>query len=216
MRTKRVVVIDDHEVLRAGVRSFVTSLPGYEVVGEAADARAGLRMVEAAQPDVALVDLDLPGMDGIVATREILLLSPRTRVVVLSAHHQVHEVVGAFDAGAVGYVLKADPPETLIEALERVSRGTAYIAPAIAGCVSALRKRRSAAGDVLSALSVREREIFRLAADGRTAVEIAGVIHIDRKTVHAHLSRINRKLGLRDRTQLTRLAISMGAAAARN
>jgi len=216
MRTKRVVLIDDHEVLRAGVRSFVTSVAGYEVVGEAADARAGLRMVEAAQPDVALVDLDLPGMDGIVATREILLLSPRTRVVVLSAHRQIHEVVGAFDAGAIGYVLKGDPPETLIEALERVSRGTPYVAPAVAGCVSALRKRRSVGGDVLSALSDRERQIFRLAGDGRTPAEIAGDIRIDPKTVHAHLSRINRKLGLRDRVQLILLAISMGAAAARN
>jgi NarL family two-component system response regulator LiaR len=216
MRTKRVVVIDDHEVLRAGVCSFVASFPGYEVVGEAADARAGLRMVEAERPDVALMDLDLPGMDGIVATREICLLSPRTRVVVLSAHHQIHEVVGAFDAGAVGFVLKADPPETLMEALERVSRGVSYLAPTIAGCVPVLRKRRCAAGDVLSALSEREREVFRLAANGRTAVEIADDICIDRKTVHAHLNRINRKLGLRDRLQLTRLAISMGAASARN
>jgi len=216
MRTKRVVLIDDHEVLRAGVRSFVTSFPGYEVVGEAADARAGLRMIEEARPDLALVDLDLPGMDGIVATREILLLSPRTRVVVLSAHDQIHEVLGAFDAGAIGYVLKADSPETLIEALERVSRGTPYVAPAIAGCVSALRNRRSVAGDVLSALSDRERQIFHLAAHGRTTVEIACDLGIEPKTVHAHLSRINRKLGLRDRLQLIRLAISMSAATGRN
>ncbi|HEY7372036.1 MAG TPA: response regulator transcription factor [Polyangia bacterium] len=209
MANVKVVVVDDHDVLRVGVRDFVSSLPGYEVVGEADSARAAFRMIEATKPDVVLMDIALPGMDGIVATREILRRVPRARVVVLSAHKQTHDVVDAIDAGAVGYVLKADPPETLEHALERAVRGECYVSPVLKGCVSALRPPGKT-GDLLDLLSEREREIFRLAADCRTSPEISRELCIARKTVDTHLNRINRKLGLRDRAELVRLAVGIG------
>jgi len=202
-------VVDDHDVLRLGVRDFVSSLPGYQVVGDAPSARAAFQTIESTRPDVVLMDIALPGMDGIVATREILRRAPRARIVVLSAHKQTHDVVDAIDAGAVGYVLKADPPETLVQALERAVRGECYVAPVLKACVSRMRPPGKTS-DVLDILSEREREIFRLAADCRTSSEIAHDLCIARKTVDTHLNRINRKLGLRDRAELVRLAVGIG------
>jgi DNA-binding NarL/FixJ family response regulator len=209
VHTVRVALVDDHDMVRLGVRDFVASLPGYKIVGEAATARAAFQMIESTKPDIVVMDIALPGMDGIVATREVLRRVPGTRVVVLSAHKQIHDVRDAIDAGAIGYVLKADPPETLQQALEHAARGALYVAPNLAGCLSGL-KARDKSGDVLNVLSEREREIFRLAADCRTAPEIARDLCIARKTADVHLNRISRKLGLRDRAQLVRLAVGIG------
>jgi len=208
MPSVKVVVIDDHELLRAGVRDLLTSMPGYKLVGEAGTARLGLQLIESQKPDVVLMDVAMPGMDGIVATREILRRSPRARVIVLSAHKQIHDVTDALNAGAVGYVLKADPPETLMHALEHVARGESYVAPTLA--ISLAREAKEATPDILEVLSEREREVFRLAADCRTSPEIARALCLARKTVDTHLNRINRKLGLRDRAELVRFAASIG------
>jgi DNA-binding NarL/FixJ family response regulator len=121
--TAKVVLIDDHEMLRAGVRDLLDSLPGYEIVGETSTAHAGLEIIESERPDIVLMDVGLPGMDGIVATREVLRRLPQARVIVLSAHNEPHDLVDAFKAGAVGYVLKGEPPETLVRALDDATRG---------------------------------------------------------------------------------------------
>jgi NarL family two-component system response regulator LiaR len=209
MATLKVVIVDDHDLLRTGVHDFVSSLPGYELVGEAATARAALRVIESEKPDIVVMDIAMPGMDGIVATREILRRVPRVRVVVLSAHRQVHDVVDAFDAGAVAYVLKAEPPETLLLALEHAGRGATFVSPTVAVSLAALEAQRPRR-DILEVLSEREREIFRLAADCHTSPEIARELCLARKTVDTHINRINRKLGLRDRAELVRLAAGMG------
>ena len=131
MATTKVVLIDDHEILRAGVRDLLDSLPGYEVVGETSTAHAGLAIVESECPDIVLIDVGLPGMDGIVATREILRRAPQARVIVLSAHKRLSDMMDAFAAGAVGYVLKDDPPETLVRALDDLARGIRYVPPTL-------------------------------------------------------------------------------------
>lgn len=206
----RLVLVDDHAILRTGLRHFLSSLPGYSVVGEAATARQGLIVIETQRPDVVLMDIALPGMDGIVATREILRRLPGARVIILSAHAQVHDVVDALDAGAIGYVLKSDPPETLRQALDDSVRGVRYLAPVLATKLTPALMAAPRTGSVLDALSEREREVFRLAAECRTAVEIARDLCISRKTVDVHLNRINRKLALRDRAHLVRLAVGIG------
>ena len=208
MPNVRVVVVDDHELLRAGIRDLLTSMPGYKVVGEAGTARAGLQMIEAQKPDVVVMDIAMPGMDGIVATREVLRRLPRARVIVLSAHKQIHDVTDALNAGATGFVLKGDSPETLMTALDHAARGESYVAPALAAGLAARGAGPSA--DVLEVLSEREHEIFRLAADCRTSPEIARALCLARKTVDTHLNRINRKLGFRDRAELVRFAASIG------
>jgi len=197
-------------MLRAGLRDFLSSFPEYAVVGEAASARQGFAVIEAHKPDVVVMDIALPGMDGIVATREVLRRLPTARVVILTAHAQIHDVVDAIDAGAVGYVLKSDPPETLKDALDGSIHGRRYLAPQLATTFPSALKPSPKTGGALEVLSEREREIFRLAAECRTAVEIARDLCIARKTVDVHVNRINRKLGLRDRADLVRLAASIG------
>ena len=145
MATVTIVLVDDHELFRAGVRDFLASLPDYEVIGEAGTARDGLRLVESRRPDVVLMDIALPGMDGIVATREILRRVPDARVIILSAHGQLHDVMDAIDAGAVGYVVKGDPPETLEQALDHAARGVLYVESRLKACLSASTERARAA-----------------------------------------------------------------------
>src|SRR5262249_6508385 len=159
-------------------------------------------IIEATKPDIVLMDIALPGMDGVVATREILRRLPRTRMVILSAHHQIRDVTDALAAGAVGYALKADPPETLLQALDGAARGVPFLSAALAQSLSLVDN--APGDDVLAVLTERELEVFRLAADCGTSPEIAHELCLSRKTVDNHLNRINRKLGLHDRAQLVR------------
>jgi len=203
MSPVRVVLVDDHDVLRVGLHSFVASLPGYEVVGEASTATSALRVIDRAKPDLVVMDLALPGMDGISATREVLRRLPRARVVFLSAHEKAHDVVQAIRAGAVGYVLKGDPPETLLDALDQINRGDCYIPPMLAGRVAAFKKTASNV-DALAVLSRRERQVFELAAQCRTRGDIAGELGLAVRSVDTILGRINRKLGFRSRSELVK------------
>lgn len=212
----RIVLVDDHPVFRAGIRQILGAASEVELVGEAANAREALALIDATRPDVVIMDLTLPGMDGVIATREVRRRTPRTRVLILTMRDQLWDALEALDAGASGYALKIDAPETLVAAIRSVARGERYVAPSIAGrLVEHEMKRRSGAADssvesVLSVLSVREREVFRLAANCLITREIARELCISRKTVDTHLYRIHRKLGLRTSAELVRLASALG------
>jgi DNA-binding NarL/FixJ family response regulator len=188
----RIVLVDDHTLFRMGVRHVLTNTPGHEVVGEASTARSAFRIVDALAPDVVLMDIAMPGMDGVLATREIGRRAPKARVLIVSAHDQVNDVLDALEAGAAGYALKSDGPETLIEAIRVVSRGQRYVAAALAPRLAAFEGRRRRASDVLGILSAREREVFRLASECVIARDMARELCIARKTVDTHLNRINR------------------------
>jgi DNA-binding NarL/FixJ family response regulator len=166
--------------------------------------------VDTVRPDIVLMDIAMPGMDGVLATREIRRRAPQARVVIVTAHDQVNDVYDAFEAGASGYVLKSDGPETLVDAILTVSRGERYVAPALIGSLSTLEVQRSKSNDVLTVLTEREREIFRLAAQCLPARDIAREVCIARKTVDSHLYRINHKLGLHNLAELVRLAADLG------
>src|SRR6185436_2190538 len=142
-------------LFRMGVRHVLTNTPGYEVVGEASTARSAFRIVDALTPDVVLMDIAMPGMDGVLATREIGRRAPTTRVLIVSAHDQVNDVLDALAAGAAGYALKCDSPEALVEGIGMVTRGERYIAPSLASRLAAFEGRRRQAGDVLDVLSAR-------------------------------------------------------------
>ena len=205
----RIVLVDDHELFRTGVRQTLLTVPDFEYVGEAANARAAFALVDAAAPDLVLMDITLPGMDGVVATREIRRRSPKTRVLVMSAHDQIHDVSDALKAGATGYLLKSDGPETLLAALRTIARGETYLAPALASRLAAYRSAQPSA-DALAGLSEREREVFRLAAECLPARAIARELCIARKTADTHLNRIHRKLGSRNLAELAGLAARLG------
>ena len=206
----RVVIVDDHDIVRLGVRDFLAASPRCEVIGEAATAREAFALIEVAKPDVVVMDLVLRGMDGVVATREILRRAPQSRVVILSAHSQNQDVMDALEAGAVGYVLKSDEPATLIRALDVVCRGEVYVSRSLAKRLLDAKRERQPLSEALDLPSEREREIFRLSAECQRAVEIAKDLCLSRKTVDTHLNRIYRKLKLRNQAELIRLAFRIG------
>src|SRR6185437_8744206 len=149
----KIVLVDDHSLFRVGVRHVMATPPGFEVIGEAGTARGAFRLIDTMVPDLVLMDIALPGMDGVLATREIGRRAPKARVLVVSAHDQVNDVLDALEAGAAGYALKSDGPETLIEAIRVVNRGQRYVAAALAPRLAAFEGRRRRASDVLGILS---------------------------------------------------------------
>jgi DNA-binding NarL/FixJ family response regulator len=205
----RIILVDDHELFRTGVRQALLAAGDFELCGEAASARAAFGLVDSASPELVLMDITLPGMDGVVATREIRRRAPRSRVLVMSAHDQIRDVRDALDAGASGYILKSDGPETLVAALRTIARGEQYLAPAIAARLAAHRASQPPT-DVLAVLSEREREVFRLAAECLPARDIARELCIARKTADTHLNRIHRKLGSRNLAELVSMAARLG------
>jgi DNA-binding NarL/FixJ family response regulator len=207
----RIILVDDHALIRTGLREFLSGYPEHEVIAEASTAREAFALVESARPDLILMDLELPDIDGVVATREILRRVPEVRVLILSAHGGSRDILDAFAAGAAGYVLKAQQPTDLIEAMRTIIGGEQYLsARAAQKLEAAARSDGEASTDVLAVLSEREREIFRLASDCRGAAQIARDLCIARKTVDSHLNRINRKLRLRNLAELVRLAATVG------
>jgi len=204
----RIVLVDDHVLFRVGVRNFIAKAPGLEIVGEVGTARAAFRVIDATVPDLVLMDIAMPGMDGVLATREIGRRAPQARVLIVSAHDSVNDVLDAFEAGAAGYALKSGSPEMLFEAIQAVSNGHRYVSPVLAPQLAVLEGKRQSTA--LGLLSPREREVFRLAADCMIARDMARELCIARKTVDSHLYRINQKLGLRNTAELIKLAADLG------
>jgi DNA-binding NarL/FixJ family response regulator len=206
----KVMLIDDHPLFRAGLRHALAGAPEFQVLGEWGRARDAFQAIDAQQPDIVVMDVALPGMDGIVATREVLRRAPHSRVLILTVYDQLSDVLDAMAAGVSGYALKTDDAPAFLTALRALARGERYIAPKVAERLQVHQNRREIPQDILSVLSTREREVFRLAAECLLTREIARELCISRKTVDTHLYRIHRKLGLRTSAELVRLASSLG------
>jgi len=204
--------VDDHPLFRVGIRKAVSANSRVEIVGEASTADEALKLTETVCPDVFLMDIGLAGMDGVRATREIKRRAPDSKVLIVTAHGDINNVLDALDAGASGFLLKTEPPEAVLEALMRIEAGERYLSPGIGDIIQDLLGRSSAPAGVTDVLSPREREVFRLAARCMNAKDISTELHIDRKTVHTHLHRITHKLGLRNLAELVRLAANLGMA----
>ncbi len=196
-----VVIVDDHAVVRQGVRVFLASQPGLAVVGEAATGESALRLAADLAPDVALVDLVMPGIDGVETTRRLKEVSPRTRVAVLTSYHDDEHALPALRAGALSYVLKDVQPAELARAVRGTARGGGVVDPRVAARL--LRELRGEAPDAGPAarLGGREVEVLRSLAAGLSNAEIAERLAIGQKTVKSHVSNILGKLHLQDRTQ---------------
>ncbi len=193
-----VLIVDDHPVVRQGMEMFLETQAQVRVTGLAADGAEALRLVEAAPPDVALLDLNMPGMDGIELTRRIRQISPQTQVVVLTSHHEDAMVFPAIKAGALSYLLKSAPPPEILDAILAAARGEARLHPRIA---KRLMEEVAGAGRSLTALTSRELEVLKLIARGYDNRAIATALTLSEKTVKTHVSNILSKLGLADRTQ---------------
>ena len=207
----RIVIIEDHALTREGMRTALSD--AFEVVGEAADGVAGMRLIEESSPDVAVVDLGLPGMDGIALTARARAERPQMHVVIMTMIDVEEEVLAALAAGADAYCLKSSPVSVLIDAVRIASEGGAYFDPRIAHVVLSRFSGRAGAANAAPAsspLTPREVDVLRLIADGRANTEIALELHIGLGTVKGHIRDILEKLSAADRTQAAVLALRRG------
>ncbi len=192
----RVYLVDDHQLVRAGVTTLLESDPGLSVVGEARDGQEAVAGIGAASPDVVLMDLSMPVMDGVEATRAILSTHPDVRVLVLTSFSDRERVKEVLAAGAIGYVLKDAEPADLLAAVHAAARGEVPIDPRVAGALLP-----SAGGpSVADRLSPRETQVLRLVAQGLANKQVARALGITERTVKAHLGRVFREIGVLDRT----------------
>jgi DNA-binding NarL/FixJ family response regulator len=210
----RVVIVDDDDLMRAGLRAVLSSDESIEVVGEAADGRAATPVARSVRPDVLLMDVRMPDLDGIAATQEVLAAAPETRVVILTTFEQDDYIFGALRAGASGFLLKRTTPEDLVAAIHTVAGGDSLLSPSVTRTVIDRMARQpppdAAAHKRLERLTPREREVLGLIARGLSNGEIATALVVEESTVKTHVKRILGKLRLRDRVQAVIFAYESG------
>ena len=206
----RILLVDDHDLLREGLRSMLLAQPELLVVGETGDGREALALCRQLQPDVVVMDVTIPGLNGVEATRQICEESPNLRVVALSMHSDRRSILRMLQAGARGYVLKSGAFRDLVLAVEAVVGGQVYLSPRITGTVVTECLNHLEGNEPKHALTAREREVLQLIAEGLTTDDIAERLYIGRKTVQTHRQHIMDKLNLHTVTQLTKYAILEG------
>ena len=210
MTCLRIVVVDDHAIVRRGVRALLESQPGWEVAAEATTGREAVEVAKRLQPDIVVMDLSLPELNGLDATRQILKESPRTEVLVLTMHQSEELARNVLQAGARGYILKSDADESLIAAVDSLRRHKPFLTSKVTEFVLDDYLRRAEEQDDAAphtALTVREREIIQLLAEGKSNKEAASALGISVKTIEAHRANVMRKLHLRSLSDLVRYAI---------
>jgi DNA-binding NarL/FixJ family response regulator len=211
--TISVFLADDHRIMRDGLRTLIEARPGLCVVGESGDGRAAVREVVRLKPDVVLMDIAMPGLNGIEAAREIRRRCPTTEIVILSMHHTTEHVYRALEAGARGYLLKECAGAEVIEAVQAAKAGKRYLSGKISATeVDAVMKRREEGlnASPLDRLSPREREILQLVVEGKSSTAIAKIVFLSPKTVETYRSRLMKKLGVDDLPSLIRYAVANG------
>ena len=213
----RILIADDHEVVRKGLRSLLESQPGIEVIGEATNGREAVEKAAAAKPDVVVLDVGMPELNGLEATRRIVKAAPRTEVLILTVHETEEVIREVLRAGARGYVLKSDAGRLLLAAVEAVAAHKPFFTSRVselvlAGFLSGDGRNESA--EQPESLTPREREVLQLLAEGRTNKEVAAALGIGLKTVETHRMNLMNKLGLHSVVELVRYAIRNGIVAA--
>ena len=202
MKTIKVLIVDDHAVLRAGLRTLLNLQPDIEVVAEAADGLEAVEKVTRFRPEVVLMDISLPGRDGLEVTKDLKKTHPGVKVLILTMHEDRRYLHSALKAGASGYVVKRAADTELIDAIRAVYRGDVFLHPSVA---------RIVVDEYLEqGLSEREREVLRLIAEGRTYKEMAELLALSVKTIESYRERIKEKLGLNTRAELVRYALERG------
>ncbi|RVX39215.1 LuxR family two component transcriptional regulator [Nonomuraea polychroma] len=208
----RIVIADDQAMVRAGLRMVVDSDPGMEVVGEAADGREAVAVARRTRPDIVLMDISMPRLDGLSAAKELLDTPSPPKVITLTTFDTDENLYAALRAGTSGFLLKVSPPEQLLEAIRVVHAGDALLDPAVTSRVIATFAGRAdpTPSPMLAELTPRELEVLRLLARGLTNAEIAGELYVGEATVKTHVARVLMKLSLRDRAQAVVFAYETG------
>lgn len=206
----RVLLADDHKILRQGLRTLLEQEKDIQVVGEADNGSSSVELTGELAPDVVIMDVAMPDLNGIDATRRITEADPRTRVLALSMHSDGRYVRGMLQAGARGYILKDCAAEELTHAIRTVMAGQVYVSPGVTGTIVNDYVRQLTAADQPATLTRREREVLQLLAEGGSTANIAAGLHLSVKTIETHRKRIMDKLGLRSIAELTKYAIREG------
>lgn len=207
----RIILADDHVLVRQGLRMLLSEVPDFEVVGEAANGREALQLIRSLEPDVAVMDISMPQLNGLDATAQALHGHPRLKVVIVSMHATEAHVLEALRAGAAGYVLKDADVGELEGAIRAVLTGNRYLAPSVSHCVIEHLLRAERLGNPRpDSLSARHREVLQLIAEGRSTREISDVLHLSVKTIETHRSQLMQRLQIFDVAGLTRHALRMG------
>ncbi len=203
----KVFIADDHSIVRAGLRRIVEESGDMEVIAEASDGKGALQQIQKEQPDVAVIDISMPGLDGLEVTAQLHAGYPKLPVIILTMHEEEQYVIRAIEAGAMGYITKRSAPEQLVNAIRKVHAGSRYLS-AEATDLLALRVARGSQGQSpLDSLSTRELQVLRRLAMGHTNREIASAYGISIKTVDTYRFRLLKKLSLRNNAELSRFAI---------
>jgi DNA-binding NarL/FixJ family response regulator len=213
MRNLRIVVADDHPLMRRGICDLLESEPGWKVVAEASNGREAVEAMTGSKPDVLVIDLAMPELNGLTATREILRALPKTEVVLLTMHNTEQVIREVLESGARGFVLKSDAGQNLVAAVKAVAGGKPFFTPNVAdvvlkGYLRSNSKNGSRAN--LPVLTTRELQVMQLLAEGKANKAVASAMQISVKTVEAHRSNINRKLSIKTTSELVRYAVRNG------
>jgi DNA-binding NarL/FixJ family response regulator len=207
----RVLLADDHTLVRAGIRGLLQGFQGVEVVGEAGEGQEALRLAQTLRPDVVLMDIGMPGLNGLEVAGRLATLDGSIRVIILSMHTSEEYVLRALRAGCAGYLLKDSAVAELEVAMRAVARGETYLSPAVSKrVVDDYVSRTGGVTDPLDALTPRQREILQLAAEGHSSKEIAERLAISYRTVEAHRAQLMERLGVHDLPGLVRFAMRVG------
>ncbi len=210
--TLTLMLADDHQILRQGLKALLKTEPDFHLVAEASDGLEAVRLAERHHPQVLVLDLMMPGLNGLEATRQVLRRSPRTRVVILSMHSDEAYVVEALRAGASAYVLKESGAEELVRAIRAVAAGERYFSPPLSEHTlgAYVQKVESTPVDRYQTLTGREREVLQLTVEGHSSTEIARRLFISSRTVESHRANLMRKLAVRNQKELVRYAMQRG------
>jgi DNA-binding NarL/FixJ family response regulator len=208
MESTRILLADDHTILREGIRFILESKSGFVVVAEVANGRDAVQKTRELKPDIVIMDVSMPILNGVEATRQIVEIMPRCKVLVLTMHEDRETVRQILKAGASGCLIKRSAASDLFTAIEAVLRGEAFFSPSVSKML--LEDYIEVSGPVEEILSNREKEILQAFGEGRTNMEIADLLHISVKTVEGHKDNIKKKLGVRDQVHLIKYAIQKG------
>jgi DNA-binding NarL/FixJ family response regulator len=211
MKPTRVLIADDHNLVRAGIRSLLQTMEGIEVVAEAGDGHDTLRLIKMHRPDVVLIDIAMPGLNGLEATARVAKESPGVRMIILSMHSNEEYVLQALRAGAAGYLVKGADTAELEIAIKAVTRGEKYLSPGVSKhVVTTYVQRVGSENSPLELLTPRQREILQLVVEGHSTKKIASMLNISVKTVETHRMQLMERLDIHDIPGLVRYAIRVG------